>query len=796
MTWKELKALAVKAIPKKNRDKYIARIKYEIKQIEMQGASDYWVNLYDNRKRFDKNPNGLVIPWLLGITEVDPIENDIPHNITYRLDFPDIDIDFLPISRDYVKRYASETYGQDHVCSVGSWQTYKPKSALIDTSRAMGMDPTDVMKMTKALPQEFDDMSFEEAYEAIGCEPFKEWVEQEPIDDYIPSNAEIAKRAYKLVKLIKAQGRHAGGLIISKVPVKDHIPLTRKSNQWVSAWTEGRSTQLSKFGFVKFDILGLTNLSYIWMCKRFIKQEHGIDIDFEDMDPEDDRAGWQILPDGSKHKISFNDGPTLSMMDDLHVDTIFQFDTDLAKSILAKGGVKSFNDLVVYTSLGRPGPLPLCDEYIARRDGKEWKEDEDPRIVKMLDKSYGIVIWQEQLSRLFVDICGFTIPEAEAARKAVAKKWADELAKVKDKMIAGATRIIGMDKALEWWEKIESFARYCFNLSHALAYVIISYRSAWLKCHYPAEWWASVMAYCSIDKLIIYMGIARADGIKFGPIKFRRLHKSFTVNDGEISPGLASIKGIGDKAADKVAGERADCESLDELIEQTKKNKIVYERLIKLGAFDEVHWNRKALWQWYLYKYSSDRDTKKKINQKFAWPEPKIQEERNRMAKEYFKQYPRRKKIPNKIAKWKPKINITLKQLEDLYDDYTYEEKLGFEKEYLGYYNSSPMKLFEVEGFTIAKAKKEGILECIIEEARMRRTSTGNEFMKLELTDGIENAVAMVWSDTIHINDCSILNRDMGVRLYVQWNDNYRSFTVRNGSIIMPLKRLDDADID
>jgi DNA polymerase-3 subunit alpha len=785
MKWVEIKRIAVNSlIERKLPPDYTRRLSYEFKQIELQGNQDYWVELYEGQKRFTSNANGLVLPFVLGITNIDPIATDIEHNIEYQPDYPDIDIDFLPIARDPIKRYAAQKYGADHVCSVGLWQTYKPKLALIDTCRVLGVETTETQKLTKTLPDEFDDMDFEEAYET-----------HDAFKDYADHNEEVVKLAYRLVKLIKTRGRHAGGLIISSVPVKDHIPLTMSGGHWTSAWTEGKSTQLSKFGFVKFDILGLTNLLHIWNCKRMVKENRGITIDWSDMDPEEDRAGWEILPDGERNPIKFSDPGAIKIAHERKVETIFQFETDLAKSILAKGGVKSFNDLVIYTSLGRPGPMPLVDDYIKRRNSSDtkWQEEEDPRITKILSDTYNIIVFQEQLSTFFVDICGFTIPEAEAARKAVAKKWADKLAKIKDKVIDGATKTIGRQKATEWWGKIESFARYCFNKSHAIAYIIISYRCLWLKAHYPAEWWAAVMSNCKRDKLIKYMGIARSEGVQFGLVSFQKLHSHFAVYGDVVTPGLESIKGIGKSAAKKIRGIR-DSKDIDEFVKQTGKSKIVFERLIKLGAFDSVHPNRRALWHWYLYKYGTCQESKaikSEIKETFAWKDEDIIEERERRRKEYFKQYPNRKKLPRSIENWKPKIDPSMEDFESTYDEFDFIDKLGFEKEYLGYYWNSPLEIYNCEGYTISEAKEHGLLEAVIEEIELRKGAGGN-FLQLMVTDGVETAKVMVWGSELAINDEELLQESSGVKMRVSWREEYSSFSVRSGSIILPLEVKED----
>jgi len=364
------------------------------------------------------------------------------------------------MARDSVKRYAEEKYGSDYVCSVGLWQTYNAKLALQDAATVLGYNRAEVIAVCKNLPEEFDKMPVEQAIEEF--DNFRALAEDKP---------DVVRYAYKMTGKIKAQGKHAGGIIISDVPIKDYVPLTlcgdKDNKQWTSAWTEGMAaTQLSKFGFVKFDLLGLRNISYIYNCKRLVRQNRGLSIDFEDIDPQNDKAGWITYSDEKKKvKIRLNDPKTLKAADKVKLDSIFQFDTDFQKSIVEKGGVKSFMDLVIYTSLGRPGPLPMIDVYIKNRnDPKErWKSKLHPKMLDILEETKGVLTFQEQLLRIWTEVCGFTMPEAEALQKAVKKKNMSILNETGPDVIKGAATVIGQKEAEEMWDKMVSFGRYCFN---------------------------------------------------------------------------------------------------------------------------------------------------------------------------------------------------------------------------------------------------------------------------------------------------------------------------------------------
>lgn len=802
MTWTELKVEAetkCKPYPQAYHD----RLKFEFSEIEKQGAEDKWLGYV--QKKFDHNKNGLILSFLLGITPIDPIKENIPSNVKYKTDFPDVDIDLLPGTREKVEAYAASVYGQDKVCSVGLWQTYKPKLALQDAARAVGADHEAVMALTKNLPDEFDDLKLADA-----IKDFPEF------QKYATEHKDLVDMAYRMVGGIKAQGRHAGGIIISNVPIRDHVPLTLCSGRWTSAWTESTSSQLSRMGFVKFDLLGLRTLLWIKTCLELVKNNRGVTIEWTDIDPEVDRAGWETDADGNRKPILLNDPGALELARQLRTETVFQFETELAKRILMNG-VKTFDDLVVYTSLGRPGPMPMIETYVKRRDGEEeWEDGEDPTIKEKLKSTYGVVVYQEQLADIWRSLGGFTVPEAEAARKAVAKKIKEKLPAVKQKWLAGAGNTLGKDKATEWWDKMETFGRYAFNKSHATAYIIVAQRCLYLKAYYPAEWWAAVMSDCDTLKLAKYMGNARAEGVQFGSIDCDKLTLKFSVNGEVVTPGLTSIKNMDGKMAETMAANHSVYTDIDDFIAKNGKGKIVCERLIKLGAFDKKHTNRKATWLWYQYEYGTDDDSKemrKLIKCAYAWPLAAIEAERQRQAKEFYAQYPKRKVLPPKIAKWTPKTPWPKAELKlpDAYDeaaweiaknmqltreqvmaitpgDFNLEELLTFERAYLGYTCHSPMDLYvhDTEA-SIASAKETGILEVYIDKFSLRRKNT--EFGELIVTDGVENARVMVWGDDLASNGEDAFKEGHGVRMRVVWKEKFKSFNLKNGSIVIPLDR-------
>ena len=755
-------------------ERYLCRLRHEYEQIRDQGVEQYWVDLVKSGKKHKTNKNGLVLPFLLNITTVDPIKEQIEPNIKQDYDMPDIDIDFLPEARPHIKKWIIDTYGADNTCNVGLWQTYNPKSALEDVARAYGYDnkKRELIEISKTLPLDFDDVDLEDAC-SDRYPQFKEWVEADPI------NKTIAETAFRLVGRIKAQGTHAGGVIISSVPLAEHLPTTKIGESsdimWTSEWTEGlRSTQLSKFGFVKYDVLGLKTLSYIWAASKMVKQTRGIDIVWKDIPLDDELA--------------------LKMANDVKVDSVFQLDTDIARGILKSGGVKTFKDLIVYISLGRPGPLPMVKEYIDRRDGKKsWEKEEHPKMAALLDDTYGICVYQEQVTSILTNLAGFSIPEAEKARKIMSKKWSEQLEWVKQRAIAGFNKTMPgygpttgedgsrMTWAQMYWQRLSTFARYSFNKSHALSYTIQSYRCLYLKSHYPAEWWCAVLNNCDLDKLPRNVAGVRNNGIELINIDCNRLYKNFAVVDGKIILGLVGIKGIGEKAISRLVCGENNYKSFDEFVKANGHNKTLYERLIKLGAFDGIYQNRRKLWYWYLYKYgtaSERKQVRSSINEKYS-------------------------QIKN--VKVKNSFSLSFDEFDkhiDI-DDYSPDQLLGFQQQYLGFFWDSPMSIYKHNtDHNIRAAKRHGYgrIDCVITNVEHRKTKNNKSFITLTVVDNKDQAKLNLWENDLSSVDNAdeMFKPGVGLGVRVKWSEVYNSFSlVRGGTITMlKKKKREEANIN
>jgi DNA polymerase III alpha subunit len=337
--------------------------------------------------------------------------------------------------------------------------------------------------------------------------------------------------------------------------------------------------------------------------------------------------------------------------------------------------------------------------------------------------------------------------------------------------------------------------------SHSCAYSVVAYWTAWLKAHYPAEWWASVVNNCDRDKIKKYINTARADGIKLNSIDIDNMASTFYADkSGTITMGLSSIKNIGDKKAEELAKISQDrlqkglkYSSIDEFVEINGKSKIVMQRLIHLGAFKHLHNNTHAAWAWYLYKHGSASDEKRKmkelirakINERDGWTKDKIEVERKRQI-EFFKSFHPKKKIPAKILNWEPNANnLTIEDMATIIPDYDAHIKFEFEREYLGYYIHSPLDLYvKPNNCTLREAREYepedengATIAGFIESWTKAKSKNKNNIGRITLNDGIETDKIIVWSDCINMVDNTLqkaMHEKRPVKFRVEYAENER----------------------
>lgn len=426
------------------------------------------------------------------MTPVDPMLGEHKHEQS--ADWPDIDFDCIPEARDKIKAYAAEQYGPAKVCSVGTWLTYKFRSAMQDVVRAYGGDTKEVIILTTNLPDDVDDLKDGGYAPCMGCKTrhkeikcpncgseevdgttiaklIDEYDNLKKYNDIYPAHVDMAVR---MVGKIKALGTHAGGLIIANTELFGKVPMALNGGKWTSMWTEGRSPQLSKFGYIKWDVLGLKTLGYINTCRLMVAKTRGMIFDilpWHRQDKENNILGLYEDRDGNELQIRMDDPEVFKMINDLRTETVFQFETDVQRGILSNG-VRDYYDLQVFNAMGHPGPMDSIPDYVTRRDdtAQNWRSEEHPLIADALVETHGIIVYQEDLQRLWQQFANFTAPEAEAARKAVAKKWKDKLKPVEEQWIIGSSKVLtpcagktSEEWARHYWAEMVDFGRYAFN---------------------------------------------------------------------------------------------------------------------------------------------------------------------------------------------------------------------------------------------------------------------------------------------------------------------------------------------
>lgn len=431
-------------------DKHRRRLEWELREVDVQGKSEMFLDMFREKKILPSNDNNVMIPWLMGLCADFDIERD-PAFV--QGDMPDIDVDYLSEVRDYLKnRWAVDTFGEQYVCNIGNYMTFGLKSALIDMARVHGLPREQMLELTKNL-----DAKDEEGKAMTWDAAMKLYPK---LKQYCDEHPDVADSARKLINRNRGMGQHAGGLIISSIPLSDLVPLVkRKDNPQASAWVEGLHGQdLQPVGLVKFDLLVISNLKQISRCCELIKQRHGM-------------SGICALPgqpDWSDIPAWRNDPKALAMADEGDLKCIFQFDSEGIRRLVRAGGVDRFEDLVAYTSMYRPGPLGMGmhDRYTKRKRGEE-PYSLHPMLEPILGGTYGVMCYQEQIMQMLNIVGEIPLRDCEIVRKAISKKKVEAFKKYKQMFIQNGMKNLSLPETevSEIWQAVESFSEYGFNKS-------------------------------------------------------------------------------------------------------------------------------------------------------------------------------------------------------------------------------------------------------------------------------------------------------------------------------------------
>lgn len=616
------------------RDKiHLNRLKEELELIFHKGFSSYFLILkqtVDEARRRSMEifgiPNavgpgrgsavGSLVCYCLGATNVNPIKHDLLFSrflSENRDDLPDVDLDFLEEIRDYLKNdWAPKTFGSDYVCNIGSYNTYGLKSALIDMARIFDKDRNEVLALTTKIGPKDDDgkpLTWDKAMEIYP-----------DLKKYCEDNVEIADAAKKLINRNKSMGKHAGGIVISNKPINEFVPLVKgKEGEVVSAWTEGLHDQdLGPMGFVKYDWLVITNLEQINYATKLIKERHGLLSLWA-------KGGQEDWSDDS----FIYDKKAIELADVADLKGIFQFDSDGIRSLVKRGGVNSFDDLVAYAALFRPGPMSegMHDEYVARKKGEK-KYEMHPLIEPILNKTYGVICYQEQCMKILNVVGGIPLKDCEVLRKAISKKKEEAFHKYKLMFIENGTKNLGCseEETTNWWKQVEAFYGYAFNLSHAVAYTYISWILLVLKAHYPLEFYTAILHFeDDADKIKDYKLDAKKHGIVVSPLDLNKSKVKFDIVDDEIRFGFSNVKGIGVEIAKKIV-EYQPYASFTDFLNRFGTNEDVVKPLVGLRMFKEGRPEKLyTYYKWYKKKRVNREARKKRYETR--WTNYKTQAE-------------------------------------------------------------------------------------------------------------------------------------------------------------------------
>jgi len=585
---------------------YTARLDLELDVIVKMGFAGYFVIVADfinwaKRNGIPVGPGrgsgaGSVVAWCLGITDLDPLRYGLLFErflSPERVSMPDFDVDFCMDRRDEVIDYVARKYGRDKVSQIITYGTMAAKAVLRDAGRVLGMGYTQVDRIAKLIPlRPTDPLSLEDALgrskrsrEDSG-RLVAEFKQMYDADDEV---RDLVDLALKLEDLTRNAGKHAGGVVIAPSALTDFAPLYAESSGGDGVVTQFDKDDVEAVGLVKFDFLGLRTLTIIdWAVKainirRAATGEPPIDI--------------ATLPLG--------DAKVYTLLKNAQTVAVFQLESRGMQGMLKDAKPDCFEDIIALVSLYRPGPMELIPSFCARKHGREAIEYPDPRVQPVLAETYGIMVYQEQVMQMAQIVGGYSLGGADLLRRAMGKKNPAEMAKQRVTFREGAAGN-GVDerKADAIFDLMEKFAGYGFNKSHAAAYALVSYQTAWLKTHYPAEFMAAVLSsdMDNTDKVVNFLGECRALGLTVQPPDINASGYMFEATDAKtIRYGLGAVKGVGRGAVENMVESRTRSGPFRDLgefcrrIDTQKSNKRVLEALILSGSMDALAKNRATL---------------------------------------------------------------------------------------------------------------------------------------------------------------------------------------------------------
>ena len=748
------------------------RIEFELKTICSMGFPDYFLIVQDfiaaaRSEGISVGPGrgsaaGSAVAYCLKITNIDPIKYDLLFERFLnpdRINMPDVDIDFDDDGRYRVFQYIEEKYGKDHISHVITYGTMAAKSAIKDVARVSRLSIDESNRLTKMVP----DRPFEATVEEDGKKVKKEFKPKlsnclkygelsEEMANGTPEVKEVLDYAGKLEGCIRQTGVHACAMIIGRGNLTEYIPISIANDKltgeevWVSQY-DGH--YIEEVGMLKMDFLGLRTLSIIKECQENIKKRWGVEFDIEQI-PIDDPETYAL----------YSRGDTTS---------VFQFESPGMKEWLIKLQPTRFEDLIAMNALYRPGPMDYIPDFVERKQRRQPIVYDLPEMEEILQDTYGITVYQEQVMLLSRKLADFTRGQADTLRKAMGKKLKDVLDGLKGLFIEGGTKNGHPQDMLEKiWADWEKFASYAFNKSHATCYAWVSYQTGWLKAHYPAEFQAANLTknLSNMDEIKKIMDDCKKNGIKVLNPDINESDSKFTVNrQGEIRFGLGGIKGFGDNIVRAILAERSENGLFGDIYDFVERmsgtvNRKAFESLLHAGAFDSFGICRK---QFMLPCKNGDifLDTLLRYGEIFKQD---AMDSSISLFGDAEELKPERPEIPSMIGE------------EDIL------EKLKMEKELVGMYLSShPLDRyqFELENFTTCQVSE---IDGLVNECEMKKTKQKVYVAGfITSTQTLTNKNGRPWSKTV-IED---YGGSYELALFGKDHENFMSYMQLHNAILI-----------
>lgn len=568
------------------------RLDYEIQMIDKMGFVDYFLIVsdfihYAKTNGIPVGPGrgsaaGSIVSYCLGITDLDPIKYSLYFERFLnpeRVSMPDIDVDFCYVRRPEVIEYVTRKYGADHVAQIVTFGTMAARAAIRDVGRALSIPYNEVDAVAKQVPMELH-ITIDRA---LTVNP-----ELKKLYDSNPTVKNLIDTARALEGMPRHASTHAAGVVITKDPVDTYVPLARNDEQMVTQFT---MTTLEELGLLKMDFLGLRNLTVIADAEKMIRRH---------------------TPDFSIEQVSDHDAETFQMLGQGRTMGVFQLESAGITNVVTGLRPESIEDITAVVALYRPGPMQSIPRYIECRHHPEKVRYKHPLLEPILSVTYGCMVYQEQVMEAFRRLAGYSLGKADMVRRAMSKKKFKELEKERvsfiygnpDEGIDGAiARGVPEQTAAEIFDEIMDFANYAFNKAHAVCYAVVSYRTAYLKCHYPREYLAALLT-SVLDvpaKISEYIAEAKEMGIRVLPPDVNSSEDGFSVSGQDIRFGLAAIKNVGRTFMRHLVEERREKGPYQSLMDFCERlydkdlNRRALESMIQAGAFDSMGFHRSQM---------------------------------------------------------------------------------------------------------------------------------------------------------------------------------------------------------